>query len=249
MHIQWIVTDDDIAKLHAFAEWHENNPFVQRRIKHNLNADKKPVTREQFWKVHVGCLLTTQQRSGPNSSVSRFMASPWRLTFAACSAADDAEAFCYKALKQFGGFRRSTIISQEVAINLAFLQSGGWTKIRKCLESVRLGNDAETERQAAEFLADSLKGIGPKQSRNLLQWLGLSQFEVPIDSRITSWLNDFGFPLKLTAHALSDRNYYDFVSAGFQQLSQAAGLSPCVLDAMIFSSYDGDAWTEANATG
>ncbi|MBL9164635.1 MAG: hypothetical protein JNL18_18045 [Planctomycetaceae bacterium] len=241
MDIRWIVTEDDVARLHAFQATQENNPFVRRRIKDNLRADKKPVTRERFWKVHVGCLLTTQQRSGPNSSVSHFMASPWRLTFAACSAADDAEAFCLKALKQFGGIRRSSVVSREVAANLAFVQGEGWKKIRKCLESVRLGNDAGTERQAAEFLADSLRGIGPKQSRNLLQWLGLSKFEVPIDSRITHWLNNFGFPLKLSANALSDRNYYDFVSEGFQQLSLAAGLSPCVLDAMIFSSYDGDA--------
>jgi len=52
------------------------------------------------------------------------------------------------------------------------------------------------------------------------------------------WLNDFGFPFKLTANALSDRNYYSLVSAGFQKLSMACGIEPCVLDAAIFASYD-----------
>src|SRR3712207_8726784 len=37
---------------------------------------------------------------------------------------------------------------------------------------------------------DSLKGFGPKQSRNLLQGLGLTRYEIPIDIRITRWFND-----------------------------------------------------------
>jgi hypothetical protein len=36
--------------------------------------------------------------------------------------------------------------------------------------------------------------------------VGLSRFEVPIDSRITKWLNDFGFPVKLAPSALPDGN-------------------------------------------
>jgi hypothetical protein len=74
-------------------------------------------------------------------------------------------------------------------------------------------------------LADNLTGIGPKQSRNLLQGVGLSQWETPIDSRITKWLNQFGFPLRLSANALSDRNYYNLVSEGFQRLCQASGIA------------------------
>lgn len=76
----------------------------------------------------------------------------------------------------------------------------------------------------------------------------MSQFEIPIDSRITKWLNEFGFPVRLTATALSDHDYYEFVSDGFQQLAKACGVAPCVLDAAIFSSFDADAWTEENAT-
>src|SRR4051794_37056495 len=60
----------------------------------------------------------------------------------------------------------------------------------------------DTERNAARFIDDHYQGFGPKQSRNLLQGLGLSRFDVPIDSRITKWLNEFGFPVKLTVSAL-----------------------------------------------
>ena len=92
----------------------------------------------------------------------------------------------------------------------------------------------------------SFKGFGPKQSRNLLQGLGISRFEIPIDSRITKWLNSIGFPVKLTANALQDRNYYNFVSDGFQKLCEACDIMPCVLDAAIFSSFDEGKWTEEN---
>jgi len=90
----------------------------------------------------------------------------------------------------------------------------------------------------AEYIAANLKGFGPKQSRNLLQWLGLSRYEIPLDSRITKWLNEFGFPVKLSATALQDINYYNFVSDGFQKLAKTADIYPCVLDAIIFASYD-----------
>jgi thermostable 8-oxoguanine DNA glycosylase len=105
---------------------------------------------------------------------------------------------------------------------------------------------SETERRAAEFFDEKLQGFGPKQSRNLIQGLGLSRYEIPMDSRITKWLNAFGFPVNLTANALSDRNYYNFVSEGLQSLCEACGIMPCVLDAAIFSSFDGDEWTEEN---
>jgi hypothetical protein len=38
------------------------------------------------------------------------------------------------------------------------------------------------ERKCAEMINDTLLGFGPKQSRNLLQRLGLTKYEIPIDS-------------------------------------------------------------------
>jgi thermostable 8-oxoguanine DNA glycosylase len=129
---------------------------------------------------------------------------------------------------------------------MRFLEADGWKETLHHLEQVRLDPIPRTERQAAQFLADNLNGIGPKQSRNLLQGLGISQWETPIDSRITKWLNANGFPLKLSAGNLADREYYNFVMDGFQELCRACGLSPCILDAAIFASTDGDGWTDEN---
>jgi len=88
--------------------------------------------------------------------------------------------------------------------------------------------------------------VGPKQSRNMLQRLGLSRFEIPIDSRIAKWLNAFGVPVHLNAWPLPDGDYYNFVSQGFQSLCEACEIFLCVLDASMFPSFDGGKWTADN---
>lgn len=247
MRIIWQVDAEDVAKAKAFVEQQQDNPLVTNRIASNLRENKPPVSKEDFWYVMVGCLLTTQQRSGPKSSVARFLkVRPFPLKYSVCLQHDDIAGYTQKVLAQFGGLRRSTIIGNEVAANLQFLEQDGWIQTFKYVDCVRVTSQPETERRAADFIAQHFKGFGPKQSRNLLQTLGLSRFEIPIDSRITKWLNEFGFPVKLTANALGDANYYNFVSDGVQRLAKACGVMPCVLDAAIFSSFDGDGWTEEN---
>jgi len=250
MKIIWQVDDKDIARVKEFFDLHRDNAFVKMRITRNLADDKPPVTKELFWEVMIACLLTTQQRSGPGSAVKKFISTnPCLLRYELCREQSDLDAFVTKILSDFGGLRRSTTIGREAKANWTFLQGSGWDATQEALERVRLKASQETERQASQFIDEKFSGFGPKQSRNLLQVLGLSQYEIPIDSRITKWLNEFGFPIRLTANALGDRNYYEFVSDGFQRLAEACGIAPCVLDAAVFSSFDGGAWTEENARG
>ena len=68
----------------------------------------------------------------------------------------------------------------------------------------------------------------------------MTRYEIPIDSRITKCLNRFGFPLRLSAGSLADEDYYTFISDGIQTLCREAEILPCVLDAAIFVSFDGD---------
>lgn len=115
----------------------------------------------------------------------------------------------------------------------------------------QLGEDQTASTPQAILAADgqhTIVGFGPKQSRNLLQALGLTRFEIPIDSRVTDWLNDeFNFPVRLSATALAGRNYYDFVSAGIQTLCERCRVYPCIFDAAVFALKDGDSWTNENA--
>ena len=124
MKIEWLIEPNEIARVKAFVAEHWENPFVQDRIRRNLRPDKPPVSKAEFWDKHVGCLLTTQQRSGPKSAVSRFITKPFPLSHEACSKEADVEAFCLTILKNFGGLRRSSVISREVAANTRPAQRG-----------------------------------------------------------------------------------------------------------------------------
>jgi hypothetical protein len=142
--------------------------------------------------------------------------------------------------------RRTNLLAGEIATNLTRLEEGLWQQTLNTLDTLRTNKGIGAEREAADFIDDKFAGFGPKQARNLLQSLGLTRHEIPIDSRITKWLNEFGFLVRLSASALADTNYYCFVMDGFQVLCQASGVAPCVLDAAIFASFDGGGWTEEN---
>ena len=248
MTIDWLIEPEKIVGVKAFVAKHQGSSLVQHRIKQNLRSDKPPISKPEFWERHVGCLLTSQQKSGPNSPSTQFNGSkPFPLSYEVCHQEADVEAFCLAIFKNFGGLRFTANISRSIAANLHFLNDGGWEQTLSHLEAVRLHSNPTSELQAANFLADSLQGIGPKQSRNLLMSLGLSRFETPIDSRIANWLNDYGFPIN--AKALSNRTYYSLVSSAFQKLSTACGVEPFILNTAIFVSYDGDEWTSENVIG
>ena len=103
---------------------------------------------------------------------------------------------------------------------------------------------ASEEREVATYIHETFKGFGPKQSRNLLQELGLTRFEIPIDSRLADWLNEFGFPVELNASVLRSRRRYEIVLDEIQKLCQKANKYPCIFDAAVFALADGVAWND-----
>ena len=247
MKIQWVINNDDVRRVKNFVRAHGDSTLVKRRIDKNLRDEKPPITMVLFWNCLVGCLLTTRARVGPGSAVNRFLlAEPFPLDYSTCATHEAVAEFATSVLSNFGGIRRSVIIGKELAANLAFLRTGGWEPTSQLLDEVRMLSTPETERRAARFISEHFLGFGPKQSRNLLQGVGISRYEIPIDSRITKWLNAFGFPVELSAGSLQDRSYYEFISDGFQRLCHASDVMPCVLDAIIFASFDNGKWTKDN---
>ena len=247
MKIYWHVDPSEIEKVQSFLKSHQDKPVVTDRIAQNLRDDKPTITKEEFWHRMVVCLLTTQQRSGPNRAADRFSKqTPFPLRYDACVRQGDLlNSFAWHELTNFGGLRFIGRTAGELVENLHYLEiNGGWDQTMSALDKLRLNQTVECEREAADFIEDKFDGFGPKQSRNLLQCLGLSRYEIPLDSRITKWLNDFGFPVFLSAESLADRNYYGFVSAGFQRLCHECGVVPCVLDAAICASCENDGSTD-----
>ena len=248
MRFSWHVTAQDIQTVKQLMADSKGLKIIEVRKRRNLAAQRPRVSLAGFWHGLCGALLTTQQKAGPNSPVTRFLATrPFPLSFSEVSEQRDVAAFVTKTLTRFGGIRRSTVIGRELATNYRSLCSGLWDEINPRLARLSTRVSADLEREAANFLADKLAGIGPKQSRNLLQGLGLTRYEIPLDSRLAKWLNEFGFPVKLNATALADRHYYQFVSDGVQALCEAANVSPCLFDAAVFASFDADAWTESKS--
>jgi hypothetical protein len=97
----------------------------------------------------------------------------------------------------------------------------------------------EIEAEVANYFDSTFRGFGPKQSRNVLQELGLTRYEIPIDSRVTKWLNDeIELPFQVSSTALSDSHIYELVLDGICKLCEECDSLPCVLDASIFSGQD-----------
>jgi hypothetical protein len=239
MKLLWQIEDGDIQKAKAFYEAQQNNAFVLNRIERNVKKVLPPFSNEMFWEAMISCLITTQQRSGPDSSVTKFICTkPFPLNYSKCKVSGNLQNTVEETITTFGGLRRGKRIGEEVEFNFKWLNNGGWEIVHEIVEDMTKNQTTETERKSAEIIIANLKGFGPKQSRNLLQSLGLTKFEIPVDSRITKWLTAFGFPVKLSATALSDKNYYNFILDGFQRICEACDIFPCVMDAAIFSSFD-----------
>lgn len=134
----------------------------------------------------VGCLLTTRQRSGPSSPVSVFGSiRPFPLRYEVAVQQNDLERYTRKVLSEFGGIRRFNRIANAATKNLDKLEAGLWNETLDTVNALNQQSGPADERKAAAFIANHFKGFGPKQSRNLLQILGVAKYEIPLDSRIT----------------------------------------------------------------
>lgn len=247
MKLDWQISREDVARVKALVNQQTNNPLVQWRRAKNLGKTKPQLRRNEFWCQMVRMRLTSIQRSGPNSHVAKFnRRKPFPLSYKLVCGAKRPETFIAEALKKAGGIRFGNTIAHQLATNFNLLENGEWARVLKECNSLLRPVSSAVEKKVANYVDDRFDGFGPKQSRNLLQALGLTRYEIPIDSRVTEWLNEFGFPVQLSATALADRNYYEFVSKGIQMLCAKSSVYPCILDAAIFAMRDGDGWTDAN---
>lgn len=248
MKIQWTTTKNDVKRVREFYAQFGNCILVRKRKERNVDRRNRSFSRHTVWLAIMNCLLTTQQRSGPTSKVYKFIqAESNKLSYEVCQKADNVKELVARTLSE-AGLRRYKKISEAIDTIIPWLERDGWKVIEDIIKSLKGNNSLQIEREKADEISDNsnLHGLGPKQSRNLLQMLGLTKYENPIDGRVIKWLNEFGFPIYLTAKALSDKNYYHFVSDGLQLLCNKSRIYPCLLDAAIFTSYDRVEWPDDN---
>lgn len=244
MKLTWTIEASDreaVAMLVADTKKHR---VVRDRHALNVNGQGPSFSRDEIWRVMIGCLLTTQQKSGPDAPIGRVLhATPFPLALDRCKPGR-VEKYVATALTKAGGIRRAPTIAAEVARNLDALNNGGWatieTEFTKLLRQRNQSPDPAhgiAERTAAEVIDQLLWGFGPKQSRNFWQWLGLTRYEIPLDSRIIAWLNNT-LGLSISAAGLSSDTYYNFVGDGIRELCAQCGVLPCVFDAAVFSAQE-----------
>ena len=136
------------------------------------------------------------------------------------------------------GLRRNVIIGEQLEVAIDSFSGSKWSELHRSLKAIVSATSLSKERETAALFSATFNGIGPKQSRNLIQWIGLSRYVVPLDSRFTRHLKAIGFPVPVSAPALQDEACYRFIEDGVQQLAKTAGVYPCVYDASVFASFE-----------
>ena len=246
MKVHVTFSQRDVDRVKKLKNNSRNDDFVKHRIRRNVDKEWLPMTPRRCWHAYILCLLTTQQRSGPRSNVYKLLSSkPFPLDLAVVGKKRQPTNYIEKTLRQSRGIRRVDTIADHAGKNLAWFSGSKWRKLKSRLEALASTGGYKMERELANWLSDKSRfdGLGPKQSRNFLQCLGLTQYEIPIDSRITKRLReDFDFPLAISPETLSDPEHYAFVNDVIRGLCRKANIYPCVFDAILFSKGDCSDW-------
>jgi len=258
--VNWEFSEAEISNVRGIVDEQQNNSFVQKRREQNVVEAEIEMTADQFWNAHLAALLTSQQRSGPESHVSQFLKEEIHtVSLDQCRDAESIGEYVSETLEEHGGIRYYNNIGEACKRNLERLDTGGWEELwdelGKLIERRKReprDSDYAVEREAAtylseEFASEGLHRVGSKQARNILQILGLSRFKIPLDSRITKWLNaNLELPYYVSGSGLSNPEYYHFILDIVQDSCSTADVLPCIFDAAVFSSYDTN-WTQSDA--
>ncbi|HEV2462248.1 MAG TPA: hypothetical protein VGT04_00455 [Acidobacteriaceae bacterium] len=226
---------------------------LQRR-KWNVDETLAPTAKDDFWKWLVLSLLSSQQPYREGSPTWRLENSVDPFPLPMQEFGPLSEIQISERLKQFRFHDR---ITKQLLANYRWLfaPGDGWNRtvqpmLKGLLEQRNASPNAahkELERQTANTLVEKLHGVGPKQARNLLQSLGLTRYEIPLDSRVVGWLRDcLGW--NIIIEALVWKDYYEDLLDRVQASCEAASVLPTIFDAAVFDSMGRTETVKATAT-
>jgi len=229
--------------------------FFKSRHERNVANPPRQFSKDAFWRRMVVCICTSVQKSGPSSRVSKFVRErPFPLNLGVCEEKENLRSFAEEILRS-RGLRFGPTIAQRIELNLRWLCNDGWPKVQEQFAKLcGLSQDTSPEariaeeREAARLIMGrngGLAGFGSKQARNLWQWMGVTQYEIPLDSRVCDWLNALPSGFGIASNRLySSVSYYEATMSKVQALCKAAGVLPCEFDAAVFSNADAEEWPE-----
>ncbi|MCG9874720.1 MAG: hypothetical protein MH321_08045 [Leptospiraceae bacterium] len=237
-------TNQDKQAIFKILEKERMGTFVQDRMR---NIENPKISKEDFWHSILIGLLTSNQKSGPTSAVYRLLSTkpfPISLENVLNKFKKESQQIEQK-LKEFSGIRFTTKISEHICKNVDILNSE-WPNILQLINKILISNDSQRqtlERNLCNQLMNNFIGIGPKQSRNVLQAMGVTNFEIPIDSRFIKWFKqNIKFSIPINSTLLSSEEYYAFILDIISELCSQEKIMPAILDACIFASFDNGKW-------
>jgi len=238
-----------VNAVRQIVEARSSTPFCKDRHRRNVESPPQLFSREEFWFRMVTCICTSVQGAGPDGRLAQFVReTPFSLHLEICKSAPDLRSLAQRTLSE-KGIRFGPTRGAWIEANLSRLDGGLWSIVEEYfykLAQFPAGGSPEArvalERDAARAIAGrplGLKGAGAKQARNIWQCMGVTQFEIPLDSRVCNWANSLTPALPIDAKRLyRSVPYYEEVMSRIQALCQAAGKLPCDFDAAVFSSFD-----------
>lgn len=247
MEISWNISEDESKYVADFIEAHFNT-FVANRISRNVNRQGLLLNCDTFIKAMLVSTLTAHQYCGPFSNIGNFFRlEPFPVTYKNLSNEGWIQDYIHQTLKQYGIIVDINKLPDHFSKNFQQLEDTNWELLQEIEMQLLSNNSKQKEREMADKIDRAFKGFGAVEARLLLQILGLTKYEIPIDAIVINWIkNNIRFPVTLTTIALQETNYYHFVSDAIQMLCEKANVFPCVLEAAIFSSYDHYNWTAEN---
>ncbi len=240
---------------------YKGHAWILDRVRANVERSSGPalkeITIEEFWRWYVTAIATTLTRSAiPGNPIQqlieqsdRYPALSWSSLQMVTERA--TEKIIYKSFRTAGQDADHGVIfgmtmkSRQLARGHKLLQNGGWEEIRPHLQKLqRRRQRATIERDIARRLL-FLSGVGPKQARNILQMLGLTRYEIPLDSRVSAFLRtNLKFPVHVSAAKLGNELFYCAVLDWVQALCKRAEVYPTVFDICAFIHGDGSPKTK-----
>lgn len=243
------VTSDQARRCRELVDAQAGVGFVEKRRLRNVCRDprvfKGAPDLPRFWRTYVEAVATTRSKSwdpqGRTTAVGWFADNyPPELEWDRLPT-DDArtEAALHRGFLAasneltVGSIYGSTMKPQQLAAGRRVL-AGRWIKHEPALRTLAEAPQfAAVEREVAAALARDLPGLGPKQSRNVLQILGLVQYEIPLDSRVGNVLvKKIGFDASV--NELIKRRYAHVLD-WVQELCARADVPPTLFDAAAFT--------------
>lgn len=235
MDIEWRVNDTDLKKITDFVN-QQSNEHVANRIARNINSQGLLINRDTILHALLYSMLLPNQKHSSDSPITTFFQkSPSPFLYITIVNVPDVKKYVFDTFKKHGITLDINKSPEYFAHNFHLLESTNWALLDILIKKLCQKGGKQAEREIADYVDTMFKGFGAIEARIFLQYLGLTKYEIPIDSIVSDWLNNFGFPVKLSTTALQDRNYYHFVSDGIQLLCKKANVYPCVLEAAIHS--------------